>query len=117
MSPKRLAIPSEHADWSVRAEHTEIRELREIPNRRFNPTFDSRSLTVVPHPLAIVSVANQRLGERVGTLAEEGDAIVAALDGLFTRASGRWRPCAACGRLERDIREAAVNIPVGRSGR
>jgi hypothetical protein len=35
----------------------------------------------------MVSVANENLGERVGSLEEEGDQIIAALDGLLTR----WR--------------------------
>jgi len=38
--------------------------------------------------LEIVSVANENLGERVGSLAAEGDAIIAALDELITRAFG-----------------------------
>jgi toxin CcdB len=63
-------------------------ELRQIPNPRLNPSFRIKGVTVVLHPLEIVSVANEQLGERVGSLAEEGDAIVAALDELFTRAFG-----------------------------
>jgi toxin CcdB len=43
---------------------------------------------VVLHPLEIVSVANENLGERVGSLAAEGDAIIAALGELITRAFG-----------------------------
>jgi hypothetical protein len=36
----------------------------------------------------IVSVANKNLGERVGSLAAQGDAIIAALDELISRAFG-----------------------------
>ncbi|MBW8077012.1 MAG: plasmid maintenance protein CcdB [Gallionella sp.] len=63
-------------------------ELSQIPNTRLNPSFTVKGIAVVLHPLEIVSVANEYLGERVGSLAEEGDAIVAALDELFTRAFG-----------------------------
>ncbi len=63
-------------------------ELSQIPNPRLNPSFKVKGIAVVLHPLEIVSVANEHLGERVGSLAEEGDAIVAALDELFARAFG-----------------------------
>jgi toxin CcdB len=63
-------------------------ELGQIPNRRLNPTFKIKGIAVVLHPLEIVSVANEHLGERVGSLADDGDVIVAALDELFTRAFG-----------------------------
>ena len=63
-------------------------ELSQIPNPRLNPTFKVKSIAVVLHPLEVVSVANEHLGERVGSLVQEGDAIIAALDELFTRAFG-----------------------------
>ena len=63
-------------------------ELGEIPNPRLNPTFKVNGVAVVLHPMEIVSVANEHLGERVGSLTEDGDAIMAALDELFTRAFG-----------------------------
>ena len=63
-------------------------ELREIPNPRLNPTFKIKGVTVVLHPMEIVSVADEHLGERVGSLTEDGDAIIAALDELFARAFG-----------------------------
>jgi len=63
-------------------------ELSQIPNPRLNPTFKIKGLTVVLHPLEIVSVANEQLGERVASLAGEGDAIAGALDELFARAFG-----------------------------
>lgn len=63
-------------------------ELSKIPDSRINPTFKIKGIVVVLHPLEIVSVANEHLGERVGSLADEADAIVAALDELFTRAFG-----------------------------
>ena len=59
--------------------------LGKVANPRFNPTFRIKGMSVVLHPLEIVSVAREHLGEQVGSLAEEGDRIVAALDELLTR--------------------------------
>ncbi len=63
-------------------------ELGQISNPRLNPSFKVKNITVALHPLEIVSVANEHLGENVGSLAAESDAIVAALDELVTRAFG-----------------------------
>jgi toxin CcdB len=63
-------------------------ELGQIPDRRLNPTFKVKGIAVVLHPLEIVSVAKEHLGERVESLADEADAIIAALDELFSRAFG-----------------------------
>lgn len=63
-------------------------EINQIPNPRLNPTFRIKNLAVVLHPLEIVSVTNDHLGERIGSLATEGDAIIAALDELVSRAFG-----------------------------
>jgi toxin CcdB len=52
----------------------------------FNPTFKIRSTTVVLHPLEIVSIPVDQLGEMVGSLSDDGQLIVAALDELLTRA-------------------------------
>jgi toxin CcdB len=62
--------------------------LGHIPNARLNPTFKIKNIPVVLHPLEIVSIPNEQLGEQVGSLAAEGDAIVAALDELLSRAHG-----------------------------
>jgi toxin CcdB len=51
----------------------------------FNPTFKVRGFAVVLHPLDIVSVPVDQLGEIVGSLSEDSQAIVAALDELLTR--------------------------------
>jgi toxin CcdB len=56
-----------------------------VTNARFNPTFRIKGVSVVLHPLEIVSVAKENLGEQVESLAEEGDRIIAALDELVTR--------------------------------
>lgn len=54
--------------------------------RSLNPEFTIRNVRVVLHPLDVVSVPVEALGERVGSLADAGDAIVAALDEVLTRA-------------------------------
>ena len=59
--------------------------LGKVTNPRFNPTFRIKGRSVVLHPLEIVSVARENLGEQVGSLEEEGDKIIAALDELLTR--------------------------------
>ena len=61
--------------------------LGKVANSRFNPTFRIEGQSVVLHPLEIVSVARENLGERVDSLRESADQIVAALDELLTR----WR--------------------------
>ncbi|MDZ4201139.1 MAG: CcdB family protein [Gallionella sp.] len=51
-----------------------------------NPCFEVEEIAVVLHPLEIVSVASDQLGEKVASLAQEGDRITAAIDELLTRA-------------------------------
>lgn len=51
-----------------------------------NPSFKLRGRRYLLHPLDIVSVPAERLGPKVGSLAAEGDRVVAALDELFSRA-------------------------------
>jgi toxin CcdB len=60
--------------------------LPQIAYERFNPTFTIRNTAVVLHPLEIVSVPVDKLGSRIGSLAEEGERIVGALDELLSRA-------------------------------
>ena len=62
--------------------------LATISDARFNPTFNIESIEVVLHPLEIVSVPNEQLGEFVESLAHEGNRIMDALDELLTRAWG-----------------------------
>jgi toxin CcdB len=52
----------------------------------FNPTFKIRGTSVVLHPLEIVSIAVDQLGELVGSLSDESQVMIAALDELLTRA-------------------------------
>ncbi|MDP2198055.1 MAG: CcdB family protein [Sulfurimicrobium sp.] len=53
-----------------------------------NPAFIIEEVEVVLHPLEIVSVATDQLGEKLTTLAQDGDLITDALDELLTRAWG-----------------------------
>ena len=52
---------------------------------RINPVFTVGNMEVVLHPLEIVSVALDQLGEKVGDLQAYGAAIADALDEVFTR--------------------------------
>ncbi len=56
------------------------------PEPRLNPLFEIEGTKVVINPLHIVSVAVDRLGDRVGSLKHEGDRVIAAIDLLITRA-------------------------------
>jgi toxin CcdB len=60
--------------------------LEKIGNPRFNPTFKIEKTLVVLHPLEIVSVPNEQLGDFVTSLDHEGGRIMGALDELLTQA-------------------------------
>jgi len=60
--------------------------IGKISYAAFNPTFKIRGTSVVLHPLEIVSVPVDQLGEIVGSLSGESQSIAAALDELLTRA-------------------------------
>lgn len=55
---------------------------------RMNPVFTLQGIDVVLHPLDMVSVAVDQLGDCMGSLAEQGQAIADALDELLTRSWG-----------------------------
>jgi len=55
---------------------------------RINPAFRVKNVDVVLHPLDMVSAALERLGPKVGSLADHGQAITDALDELLTRSWG-----------------------------
>ena len=63
-------------------------ELARLGNASFNPTFRISRILVVLHPLEMVSVSLDALGEQVDSLAGDGDRICEALDQLLTRAWG-----------------------------
>jgi toxin CcdB len=60
--------------------------VAQLPASSVNPVFDVEGRPVVLNPLEIVSIPLDALGERVGSLAAQGDVVVAALDELFSRA-------------------------------
>ena len=60
--------------------------IGKISYAAFNPTFEIRGISVVLHPLEIVSIPVDQLGGPVGSLSDESQVIVAALDELLTRA-------------------------------
>lgn len=62
--------------------------LDNVTFSRFNPTFTIKGTSVVLHPLEIVSIATDKLGKAVHSLAEDGQQIIDALDELITRAHG-----------------------------
>lgn len=55
---------------------------------RMNPVFVIDGVRVVLHPLDVVSVAVDQLGEVAGSLEQEGQIIADALDELLTRSWG-----------------------------
>jgi toxin CcdB len=57
-----------------------------LSHASFNPTFKIRGTPVVLHPLEIVSVPLEQLGDVVESLSEEAQKIIAALDELLSRA-------------------------------
>jgi toxin CcdB len=62
--------------------------LGKVASPRFNPAFKIEKISVVLHPLEIVSVAHDKLGEPVDSLAQDADRIIGALDELLSRAWG-----------------------------
>ncbi len=55
---------------------------------RMNPVFVIEEVSVVLHPLDMVSVAFDQLGEKVGSLQKDGQIIADALDELLSRSWG-----------------------------
>lgn len=53
---------------------------------RFHPVFEVEGKRVVLNPLHIASMPVQRLGDRVASLKNESDRVIAAIDLLITRA-------------------------------
>ena len=60
--------------------------IGKIDYARFNPRFKIRGTAVVLHPLEIVSIPVDQLGEVVGSLRDDSELLVAALDELLSRA-------------------------------
>jgi toxin CcdB len=60
--------------------------IGKVSHATFNPAFKIRGTSVVLHPLEIVSIPVNQLGAMVGSLSDQSQLIVAALDELLTRA-------------------------------
>ena len=75
---RRVVIPL------VRSSHLD--NAAALARSALNPAFTIKGIKVVLHPLEIVSVATDQLGEKVASLAKKGDRITAAMDELLTRA-------------------------------
>jgi toxin CcdB len=72
---RRVAVPLVHAGG-----------MGKVPFSSFNPTFHVEGIKLMMNPLEIVSVPVDSLGPVVESLADQGQAIVTALDELFSRA-------------------------------
>lgn len=59
--------------------------IGKVSRAAFNPTFKIRGTPVVLHPLEIVSIPTEQLGARVGSLVDDAEQIIAALDELLTQ--------------------------------
>jgi len=64
---------------------TDIADAALARGSRMNPIFVVTGIEVVLHPLEIVSVAVDQLGELVTSLADRGSEIADALDEILTR--------------------------------
>ncbi len=60
--------------------------LNDLPATAINPVFTIEAREVILNPLEILSVPLDVLGEKVTSLLDESDAIIAALDELLARA-------------------------------
>jgi toxin CcdB len=63
-----------------------VSQIEPIPYPAFNPRFSIDGFKVVLHPLDMVAVPLDKLGPVVDSLADHGQAIISALDELFSRA-------------------------------
>ncbi len=77
-SRRRVVVPLVAQD--------ELNKAVELPVTAVNPVFTVAETQVVLNPFEIVSIPLEALGEYVGSLAQQSDAILAALDELFSRA-------------------------------
>lgn len=79
-SRRRVVVPLVSSD--------ELNKTTSLPSSAINPVFTIDGVKVILNPLEIVSIPLEALGDRVDSLSAENDAIIAALDELFTRAWG-----------------------------
>ena len=57
-------------------------------DERLTPAFEIEGRRVVLNPLQMLSMPAERLGEHVGSLTNDGDRVIAAIDLLITRVWG-----------------------------
>ena len=67
---------------------TALPAVTEVVGTRLNPVFQIGDEQVVLNPLETVSMDLAALGDKVASLADEGQTIADALDELFTRSWG-----------------------------
>lgn len=75
---RRVVVPL--VSWNALSKATTL------PSSAINPIFIVEDTKVVLNPLEIVSIPTESLGEKVDSLADSSDAIIAALDELLSRA-------------------------------
>jgi toxin CcdB len=63
-----------------------LQSLIQSPDTILNPGFEIEGTKVVLNPLQVASLAVERMGERVGSLKNEADRVIASIDLLITRA-------------------------------
>jgi len=66
----------------------ELSKTTTLPASTINPIFTIEGDRVVLNPLEITSIPTEVLGDKIGSMANEGERIIAALDELLSRA---WR--------------------------
>jgi toxin CcdB len=88
--PFVVIVQSRMFDDSARRVVVPLLKAAAAPPRptSLNPIFEVEGIRVVLHPLQIASVPIGQLGPKIGSLAAEGDRIIAALDLVITRAWG-----------------------------
>lgn len=77
-SRRRVVVPLVALDM--------LNQVASLPSSKINPVFTIHRINAVLNPLEIVSIPAEQLGEQVGSLAEDSDAVIAALDELLSRA-------------------------------
>ncbi len=88
--PFLLVVQSQRFDASGRRVVVPLLPAEKVRSTEpsFTPTFTVEQRSVLLNPLQIISIPAEHLGEKIGSLAEEGDRIIAALDLLISRAWG-----------------------------
>jgi toxin CcdB len=65
-----------------------LRSRAFVTEERLNPVFQIDGLDVVLNPLEVFSISLDQLGTKIGSLAEEGDRVIAALDLVISQGWG-----------------------------